>query len=319
MSMLRLFAVLLCVACDVAAQAYPAKVVRVVVPFPASGGSDVIARIFAPPLAEALGQQIVIDNRAGANGNIGTEMVARSAADGYTLLFNGSGTLAINPGLYGNLPFDAMRDFAPISLIVLQPHVLVVHPSVPAQSVKELIALAHSAPGKLNFASSGSGSLAHLGGELFKSMAQVDMVHVPYKGAGAVLQDLMAGQVQAMIASLPTILPHVKSGKLRALMVLADQRTPHLPEVPAAKEAGFPGMVMTFWVNFAAPAGTPRPIIERLNREVVAALQKPATKARLNDLGLDAVGGTPEQATKLAESEIQRWGGVIRAANIKAD
>ncbi|MCX7136896.1 MAG: tripartite tricarboxylate transporter substrate-binding protein, partial [Proteobacteria bacterium] len=192
---LRFFLILSCIACEVAAQAYPVKVVRVIVPFPPSGGTDAIARIFAPALGEALGQQVLIDNRAGANGNVGTEIVARSATDGYTLLFNGSGTLAINPGLYRNLPYDSIRDFAPVSLIVLQPHVLVVHPSVPAKSVQELIALARSAPGKLNFASSGSGSLAHLAGEMFKTMAQVDMVHVPYKGAAPSLIDLIVGEV----------------------------------------------------------------------------------------------------------------------------
>ena len=185
--------------------------------------------------------------------------------------------------------------------------------------MQEFVALARANPGKLNYGSGGSGTNTHLGSELLKSLAGIDLVHVPYKGAGAVLQDLMAGQVQAMIASLPTVLPHVRSGKLRALMVLAESRASQLPDVPAAKEAGFPGMVMTFWVDIAAPAGTPRPVIERLNREIIAGLNKPATKTRLAELGLDVVGNTPAQATKLVEDEIKRWGTVIKTANIKAD
>ena len=253
-----------------------------------------------------------------SSGVIGWGSVALAPPDGYTLL-----TLelsyAIAAGLIPNLPYNPRTAFSQIVTAVSMPHVQVVNPAVKANTMQEFVALAKANPGKLNYGSGGSGTNTHLGSELLKSLAGIGMVHVPYKGAGAVLQDLMAGQVQALIASLPTVLPHVKSGKLRALMVTADVRSSHLPDVPTAKEVGLPGMVMTFWVNFAAPAGTPRPIIEQLNREVIAALGQPATKKRLADLGLDPVGSTPGEATKLLEAEIHRWSAVIKAANIKAD
>ena len=304
-------------ACAAQAQTYPAKSITLIVPFSVGGSTDVSARLVAAELGTTLGKTVVVENRTGGGGVIGWGSAAKAAPDGYTLL-----TLelsyAIAAGLIPTLPYDPKTAFTQIVTGVSMPHVQVVHPAVKANTMQEFVALAKANPGKLNYGSGGSGTNTHLGSELLKAQTGIDLVHVPYKGAGAVLQDLMAGQVQVMIASLPTILPHVKSGKLRALMVLADQRTSHLPDVPAAKEAGFPGLVMTFWVNFAAPAGTPRPVIDRLNHEVVAALQKPAMKARLNDLGLDAVGGTPEQATRLVESEIQRWSTVIKAANIKA-
>jgi tripartite-type tricarboxylate transporter receptor subunit TctC len=304
--------------CAASAQTYPAKSITLVVPFSVGGSTDIASRIVAQELGAALGRTVVVENRTGGGGVIGWGSAAKAAPDGYTLLtLELSYTIAA--GLIPNLPYDPKTAFTQIVTGVSMPHVQVVHPAVKANTMQEFVALARASPGKLNYGSGGSGTNTHLCSELLKSQTGIDMVNVPYKGAGAVLQDLMAGQVQALIASLPTILPHVKSGKLRALMILADQRTSHLPDVPAAKEAGYPGMVMTFWVNFAAPAGTPRPVIERLNKAVIAALQKPATRARLTELGLDAVGGTPEQATKLVESEIQRWSAVIKAANIKAD
>ena len=308
----------LAITCAASAQTYPAKSITLVVPFSVGGSTDVSARLIAAEIGTGLGKTVVVENRTGGGGAIGWGSAAKAAPDGYTLL-----TLelsyAIAAGLIPTLPYDPKTAFTQIVTGVSMPHVQVVHPSVKANTMQEFVALAKANPGKLNYGSGGSGTNTHLGSELLKAATGIDMVHVPYKGAGAVLQDLMAGQVQALVASLPTILQHVKSGKLRALMVLADQRTSHLPDVPAAKEAGFPSLVMTFWVNFAAPAGTPRPVIDRMNHEVVAALQKPAMKARLNDLGLDAVGGTPEQATRLVESEIQRWSAIIKAANIKAD
>ena len=304
--------------CAVSAQTYPTKSITLVVPFSVGGSTDIVSRILAQELGTALGKTVVVENRLGGGGVIGWGSVAKAQPDGYTLL-----TLelsyAIAAGLIPNLPYDPKTAFAPIVTAVSMPHVQVVNPAVRANTMQEFVVLAKANPGKLNYGSGGSGTNTHLGSELLKSIAGIDMVHVPYKGAGAVLQDLMAGQVQALIASLPTVLPHVKSGKLRALMVTSDARSSHLPDVPTAKEAGLPGMVMTFWVNFAAPAGTPRTIVDQLNREVIAALAKPATLKRLSDLGLDPVGSTPEQAAKLLDSEIQRWSAVIKAANIKAD
>ena len=300
------------------AQPYPEKSITLVVPFSVGGSTDIASRILAQELTTSLGKTVVVENRTGGGGVIGWGSVAKAAPDGYTLL-----TLelsyAIAAGLIPTLPYDPKTAFVQAGTAVSMPHVQVVHPGVKASTIQEFVALAKANPGKLNYGSGGSGTNTHLGSELLKSLAGIDMVHVPYKGAGAVLQDLMAGQVQALIASLPTILPHVRSGKLRGLMVLAETRSSHLPGVPSAKEAGYPGMVMAFWVGVAAPAGTPKPVIDKLNREIVAALQKPAMKTRLNDLGLDAVGNTPAQATKLVEDEIKRWGAVIKAANIKAD
>ena len=316
---LRFFLILSCIACEVAAQAYPVKVVRVIVPFPPSGGTDAIARIFAPALGEALGQQVVIDNRAGANGNVGTEIVARSATDGYTLLFNGSGTLAINPGLYRNLPYDSIRDFAPVSLIVLQPHVLVVHPSVPAKSVQELIALARSAPGKLNFASSGSGSLAHLAGEMFKTMAQVDMVHVPYKGAAPSLVDLIVGEVHLIFSSSPSVMPHVKANRLRALAVTTAQRVAAMPGLPTVTAAGLPGFVITGWYGLLAPVGTPAPVIARLNADLVSTLRQADVRQKLVGLGLDVETSTPQGFADFIKAEIAKYAKVVLSAKLKVD
>ena len=259
-----------------------------------------------------------MDNRTGGGGIVGWSHVAKAAPDGHTLLtLELSFTIAA--GLIPNLPFDPKKSFVPITIAVSVPHIMVVHPSVKARTVQELIALAKANPGKLFYGSGGNGTNTHLGTELFKSLAGVDLVHVPHKGAGAVLQDLLGGQVQMLVSSLTTVLPHVKSGKLRALMVTSEERAPVLPDVPSAREVGMPKMVMLFWVGFAAPAGTPQPIIERLNKEIVAALATPDTKKRLTELGLDAVGSTPAQAAKLVDEEIQRWSAVIKAANIKAD
>ena len=300
------------------AQTYPTKSIALVVPFAVGGSTDIAARILAQELSGALGKTVVVENRTGGGGVIGWGSVAKSAPDGYTVLALEL-SYAIAAGLIPTLPYDPNSAFVQIGIAVSMPHVQVVHPAVKANTMQEFVALAKASPGKLNYGSGGSGTNTHLGSELLKSLTGIDMVHVPYKGAGAVLQDLMAGQVQALIASLPTILPHVKAGKLRALMTLAEQRTGHLPDVPSAQEAGLPGMAMTFWVNLAAPAGTPRPVVERLNREIIAALAKPATRTRLIELGLDPIGGAPEQAGKLVEDEIKRWSAVIKAANIKAD
>ncbi|MGZ5149872.1 MAG: Bug family tripartite tricarboxylate transporter substrate binding protein [Burkholderiales bacterium] len=301
------------------AQAYPAKIVRLVIPFPPSGGSDVIARILVPKFAEALGQQVLVDNRSGANGNVGTEIVARSAPDGYTLLFNGSGTLAINPSLYEKLPYDAVRDFAPISLVVLQPHVLVVHPSVPARSVKELIALAHAQPGKLNFASSGSGSLAHLAGEMFKMMGRVDMVHVPYKGAAPSLVDLVAGHVHLVFSSSPSVMPQVRTHRLRALAVTTAKRVAAMPDLPTIVESGLPALIITGWYGLLAPAGTPANITVRLNSDIVSTLRQSDVRQKLIDLGLEIETLTPQGFGDFVKAEIAKYAKVVRSANIRVD
>jgi len=302
-----------------AAQTYPVKPVRMVVPFPPSGGTDVLARAFYHRFGEALGQQVVIDNRSGANGNVGTELVARAAPDGYTLLLNGGGTLAVNPSLYSRLPYDSVRDFAPISLVALQPSVLVVHPSVPAKSVKELVALAKSRPGQLNFASSGSGSLAHLSAEIFKSMAGVDMVHVPYKGAGPSLVDLIAGQVHLIFASSPSVMPHVRNGKLRALGVTTAKRAAATPDVPTIAEAGVPGFVVTGWYGLLAPAGTPAPIVSRLHADLVKVLGTAEVQEKLGSYGLEVATSTPAQFGEFLKAEIAKYSKVVRDAGVKVD
>jgi tripartite-type tricarboxylate transporter receptor subunit TctC len=318
-SVSKLLWFLLFTICDAAAQGYPAKLVRIVVPFPPSGGSDVIARIFVPKFAEGLGQQLLVDNRSGANGNVGTEIVARAAPDGYTLLFNGSGTLAINPSLYEKLAYDPVRDFAPISLVVLQPHVLVVHPSVPAKSVKELIALAQAQPGKLNFASSGSGSLAHLAGEMFKMMARVEMVHVPYKGAAPSLVDLVAGQVHLVFSSSPSVMPHVKASRLRGLAVTTAKRVVAMPELPTIVESGLPGFIVTGWYGLLAPAGTPGNIIARLNSDIVSTLRQPDVRQKLVDLGLEVETSAPQGFGDFIKAEIAKYAKVVRSANVRVD
>jgi tripartite-type tricarboxylate transporter receptor subunit TctC len=302
----------------ITAQTYPAKPLTLIVPFAVGGSSDIVSRIIGQELSTGLGKPVLIDNRTGAGGVIGWTALAKAAPDGYTLAAMDL-SFSIAASLIPNLPFDPKKNFAFITTAISVPHVMVVHPSVKAKTVQELIALAKASPGKMFYGSGGNGTNTHLGGELFKSLAGVDLVHVPYKGAGAVLQDLMGGQVQMLVSSITTTLPHIKAGKLRALVVTSDQRAAVLPDVPNAREAGLPKMVMLFWVAFAVPGGTPQPIIDRLNKEIVSALGNPDMKKRLADLGLDAVGNTPAQAAKLLDDEIQRWSVVIKAANIKAD
>ncbi len=301
------------------AQAWPAKPVRMVVPFPPAGGTDVIARVIGPRLGEALGQQVLIDNRAGANGNVGTELVARAAPDGYTVLLNGGGTLAVNPSLYSRLPYDSVRDFAPVSMVALQPSVLVVHPSVPARSVSELITLARSRPGQLNYASSGSGSLAHLCAEVFKRMAKIDMLHVPYKGAGPSLADLLAGQVHLIFASSPSVMPHVRNGRLRALGVTTAKRVRATPDVPTIAEAGLPGFELTGWYGLLAPAGTPSPVVNRLNVDLVKTLNVADVQEKLVDQGLEVATSTPREFADFLKAEIAKYARVVREAGVKVD
>jgi tripartite-type tricarboxylate transporter receptor subunit TctC len=310
---------LLCLAVGAVAQPYPAKPVRIVIPFPPGGGTDSIVRAFSTRFAEVLGQSLVLDNRSGANGNVGTELVAKSPPDGYALLKNGSGTLAINPSLYSRLPYDPLRDFAPIGLSVLQPHVLTVHPSIPVRSVADLVRLAKSQPGKLNFASSGSGSLAHLGGELFKAAAVIDVVHVPYKGAAPALVDLLGGQVHMVFASSPAVMPHVKSKRLRALAVTTNNRIAVMPEVPTVIESGLTDFVLIGWYGLLAPAGTPASIVNRLSADLAKTLRFADVRERLNGLGLEIESSTPEEFGRFMAAEIEKYAKVVRSANIRID
>lgn len=300
------------------AQNYPTKPITVIIPYSVGGTTDIVARLVTTQLGNSLGQSLIADNRVGGGGQIGWSAAARSAPDGYTLLTTEM-SFTIAPGLLPKLPFDARKDFSHVITAAAAPHVLVINPGVPAKTVQEFVALAKAKPGSMNYGSGGNGTNTHLGGELFKSAAGVDLLHVPYKGAGQVLTDLMAGQVQALVTSLPTALPHIKSGKLRALVVTSDTRSPLLPDVPSAKEANLPSFVMDFWVGFAAPAGTPTAIIEKLNHAIATTLTSSEGKRRLAEQGLTSVANTPVQASQLAAAEMQRWATIIKSAGIKAE
>jgi tripartite-type tricarboxylate transporter receptor subunit TctC len=302
-----------------AADAYPAKPIRFVVAFPPGGGTDIIARSIAQKLSERLEQQVVVDNRPGAGGNIGTDIVAKSAPDGYTMLMGSAGPLAINASLFAKMPFDPIRDLAPVTLAASTPNVLVVHPSLKAATVNELIALAKARPGEINFASSGHGTPAHLAGELFNSMAGVKLVHVPYKGAAPALADLLGGQVQLMFSTMPPALPHVKDGKLRALAVTSLKRSRATPELPTVDEAALPGFEANTWHGVVVPAGTPAAVVVRLNREIVAILHMPEVVERLSGQGAEALGSTPEEFAAYIKSETLKWAKAVRDSGAKAE
>ena len=297
---------------------YPAKNITLIVSFSPGGSTDLITRIVARELGGQFDKQVIVDNRAGGGGAIGWNSVARAPADGYTVLATEL-SFAIAAGLIPNLPFDPRKDFLHVTTATTVPHVLVVTPSLPVKNVKEFLALAKARPGELNYGSGGNGTNTHLGSELLKNLTGIKMVHVPYKGAGAVLQDLMGGQVQALISAVPTVVPYVNAKRLRALMVTDDKRTRVLPDVPSAKEAGLPQMVMQFWVGYAVPAGTPQPVVERLNQAMSSVLNNVESKKRFTELGVDTVGNSPAQATKLVADEMERWAAVIKAAGVKAE
>lgn len=302
---------------SVHAQAYPGKPVRVVVPFPPGGGTDLMARLVADKLTAALGQQVVVDNRAGAAGRIGTEFVARAAPDGYTLLMATATVMVIAPALFPKLPYQSPGDFAPISLLSSDFYVLVVHPSVPVRSVKQLIALAKARPGELNFASSGPGDTNHLSAELFQIQAGVKMVHVPYKGAAPGTLSVVMGETDLSFSNVIPALPQIKANKLRPLGISSLTRSAVLPQVPTIAESGLPGFEVEPFYAVLAPAGTPRDIVQRLNREVVNAIQSPDMKSRLAAHGTEVVGSTPEQLEKMITTEISKWSKVIKEAGIK--
>jgi tripartite-type tricarboxylate transporter receptor subunit TctC len=298
---------------------YPSKPIRLVVPFPPGGTTDILARAVAKRLTETWGQQVIVDNRPGAGGNIGADLVAKAAPDGYTLLMGTVGTQAINPGLYARMPYDAQRDFAPVILVGGVPNVLEVNPLVPVHTVRELIAYARANPGKLNFASSGNGTSIHLSGELFKAMTGVAMTHVPYKGSAPALADLVGGQVQLMFDNLPSSLGLIKGGRLRAIAVTSAARAAALPDVPTIAEAGVPGYEAASWFGVLAPAKTPVPIVDRLNATIGAWLATPGAKAQLQAEGAVAAGGTPAEFARFIARETAKWARVVKMSGARTD
>jgi tripartite-type tricarboxylate transporter receptor subunit TctC len=298
---------------------YPAKPIRLVVPFPAGESVDATARLVGQSWSAALGQQIVVDNRGGAGGTIGSEAVAKSAPDGYTILWGNSGPLAIGPGLYKKLGYDVTKDFAPVSLVATLPFVLFASPMLPATSAGELVAYAKAHPGEINFGSTGVGSGLHLIAELFKTEAGIRIVHVAYKGVAQALPEIMSGKVQIAFNTIPAFLPHVRAGRLKALMITASSRSPLLPEVPTAPEAGLPGVIGTGWHAVVAPAGTPRDIVAKLNQTLAATVAAPDMRNALVAQGAQPVGGSPEELRAFMQDEAKKWARVIEASGARAD
>ena len=299
-------------------QTYPSRPIKFVVPFAPGGGTDLVARVLSQRLSEGLGQPVVIENRGGAGGQIGTAFAAKSAPDGYTVVI-GSTPLAIGHSLYRNLPYDILADFAPVSLVVLQPLLLVVNPSVPAQNLKELVALAKAQPGKLNYSSGGNGTGTHLSAELLKSVAGIDVVHVPYTGQAAALNAILGNQISMCFDQPGTAMGHLKAGKLRAMAVTSKARSPQLPEVPTMEEAGLPGYVVDSWFGVFAPAATPKAVIDRLGAEIARASQSPEVREKLIGAGFVVVGGTPVEFDAFVKSEVARWKRVVEVSGAKAD
>lgn len=318
MSRLLLATALLLAGVDALAQPYPAKPVRFIVPYAAGGGVDIVTRTLAQKLTEQVGQSFVVENRPGGNANIASEAVAKAAPDGYTLLM-GSPANAVNGSLYKKLPYEILRDFAPVSLIGYGPLVLVVHPSVPARTVKELIALCKAQPGQLNYASGGNGTSQHLAGELLRATTGISVVHVPYKGAAPALVDLIGGQIAFMFNNTLEVLPYVKAARLRALAVAGAQRSAVLPEVPTFAQSGYPGFEATVWWGVLAPAATPRDVVAKLAAEIVKAMRAPDMKDKFAALGAETTGSTPEQYAAFLKDEVSKWAGVIKASGIRAD
>ncbi len=320
------YAAALFVACSVVAwpataaeqAAYPAKPIRLIVPFAPAGSADALARTLQPALSDALGQSLVIDNRPGASSTIGTELAAKAAPDGYTLVLVTT-THAVNPSLIAKLPFDTIKDFAAVSLVVSQPNILVVHPSVAARSVAELVALAKAKPNTLNFASGGNGSSPHLSGELFKLVAGIQITHIPYKGSGPGVTDLLGGHVQMMFAGPLALEQHIKSGRLRALAIADQRRSSVLPEVPTMTEAGFAGVETGTWYGVLAPARTPPAIVAHVQQSIARILQAPALKSRITNQGVDIVASNPGEFGKFIIAEVAKWSRVVKTAGIRAD
>ncbi|HEY9447203.1 MAG TPA: tripartite tricarboxylate transporter substrate binding protein [Burkholderiales bacterium] len=302
-----------------AADGYPDKPIRLIVPVPAGGTPDVVARMVTPGLSSALGQQFVVDNRGGAGGLIGAELAARATPDGYTLLLSSPGPLTILPHLQKKIAYDPLRDFVPIGLISVGPFLLITHPSVPAKSVKELIALAKAEPGKLNYASAGNGAANHLAMELFKTMAGVDITHVPYKGAPQAVTDVLAGHMNMMFNSIAPVIQHIRAGRVRVLGIGSAKRSPQLPDVPTIGEAGVPGYEAVSWFGLLAPANTPKPIVTQLNRVLAQVVHKPETRVQFEAQGADPVGSSPEEFAALIRRESARYAKVVKSSGAKVD
>jgi tripartite-type tricarboxylate transporter receptor subunit TctC len=317
-SLARFLAVLL-LSCAAVAEPWPSKPIRFVVPYPAGGPLDAVARLLGQRVGENVKQPVIVDNKAGAGGNIGAEFVARSSPDGYTILMGAVATHAINPALYASMPYDAIRDFVPITQVASTPNVLVVNPRVPASNVKEFIAYAKANPGKLNFGSGSTGSAGHLAGELFKSMAGVQMTHVPYKGAAPAMQDLVGGEVQLMFDNLASSLSQVKAGKIRALAVTTSRRSSLAPELPTIAESGLPGFDISTWFGVFAPAGTPRDVVGRLHAEFTRALAASDVREKMLALGAEPVGSNPEEFAAYIHSEAGKYAQVVKASGAKVD
>ena len=320
--LLRLGATLvlaLAVAGPVAAQGYPAKPIRLVAPSTPGDAPDVIARMVADKLSIALGQQVVVENRPGAGGVVGSEIVAKALPDGYTLIMGNAGSHGINAAVYSKLPYDIQRDFAPVSQIALAPNIFVVNPDIPAKSIPEFVAYAKARPGQLAYASGGNGSSAHMSMELLKSMAGIELIHVPYKGSSPALTDVMAGQVAVMSVNMPPAVPLVTAGKLRALAVTTRTRSPLMPEVPTVAESGLPGYETVAWFGVLAPAGTPKEIVNRLSVEIAKIARSPEMRERLVSLGAEPVGGTPDEFAAVIARDIAKWTALAKSVGIKVD
>ncbi len=300
-------------------QAYPTKPVRLIVPFPPGGSTDIVARIVAQKLGERLGQQVVVENRGGAGGTIGTEAVAKAAPDGYTLGVASTSTHAVAPSVYTKLGYDPVKDFAPISLVAVSPYLLVVNPDVQAKSLQEFVAYAKARPGKLNYASAGTGSTTHLAMEMLKSAAGLYIVHIPYNGNGPAGTAVLAGQVEALFGSLPAVLPHAKSGRVRPLAVGTPKRSPALPDVPTVAESGFPGFDASLWLAIMAPAGTPPAIVDRLHKEIVAVIGAPDTADALGKAGAEPLTSTPAELASMVKDGVGKYAKIVKQAGIKAE
>lgn len=299
------------------AQAFPTRPVHIIVPNPPGGATDVLARVISEQLGTRLGQPVVVENRPGASGTVGSDLVAKARPDGHLMVMGHAASHATSPSMYRNLPYDPVTSFAPVTLVANVTNVIIVNPSVPAKSVQELIAVAKASPGKLVFGSGGTGAITHLAGELFKQLAGVELRHVPYKGSSQAMTDLLGGHISLMFENLPGAVGHIRSGKVRPLAVLSQKRSSAVPDLPTVAEAGLPGAEAVSWFGLLTTAGTPKEVVDKLNREIVAVIRKPEVQARMADVGAEAVGSSPEEFGKLIRSERDKWGKVIKASNIQ--
>jgi tripartite-type tricarboxylate transporter receptor subunit TctC len=306
-------------AAPAAAQNFPAKPIKLICPFPPAGAVDIASRAIAHEMTKSLGQTVAVENKPGAGGNLGADAAARSAPDGYTMFMSTSGIQAINPALYAKMPVDVNKELVPVAPLVSLNNVLVLHPSVKANSVKEVIALAKAEPGKLAYASSGNGTSIHMSGAMFTQMTGIDMIHIPYKGSGPAVTDLLAGVVQMMFDNIPSSLPHIKAGKLHAIATTGAKRDPALPDLPTIAEAGVPGYESGVWFGLMVPAGTPKDIVARLNAEAVKGANSPEFQKRMKDLGYNIIPGTPEHMAEMIKAEIARWTPIVKASGAKVD